>query len=159
MSRVRLILCLPVLCALGEQSNADDLAIAAKAERGDVVQINVQSGGKSSVGSGVWVSDDGYVATCFHVVSLDSPVSIKVMSSVDSLFDLERNSTISGDWVVREATIAGTDQMHDVVILKVSPNPFKEARVAVMKIDGVEYGSHYDRLRLMLNCPSQVKQY
>jgi hypothetical protein len=72
------------LLALNFGVSAQNLAIAVKVERGKVVQVQVQSEGKVvSLGSGVWISEDGHVATCFHVVNVTPLTKIQVWSAVD----------------------------------------------------------------------------
>jgi S1-C subfamily serine protease len=75
-----------------------------------------------SLGSGVWVSKDGYLATCWHVVENASEVQVKV--AYPGVYDLEKNMLVNAVFAVYAATVAATDKKADVAILKVSPNPF-----------------------------------
>ncbi|GMA26751.1 S1C family serine protease [Arenivirga flava] len=80
-------------------------AVAAQATP-SVVTISVSGGDASGSGSGVIISDDGYVLTNNHVVSLDGSVadpSIQVTDSEGRLYD---------------ATIVGTDPVYDLAVIK-----------------------------------------
>lgn len=130
-------------------AHAQNLAIAAKGERGKVVQIQVQSEGKVvSLGSGVWISEDGYVATCFHVVNITSSTKIQVLSAVDSLFDLANNEVVTGNWDMYDANIVTTDTTNDLSILKVSKNPFKAPAHVNVKIGNNTLQAHYEKAEL-----------
>jgi len=75
-----------------------------------------------ALGSGVWVSKDGYVATCWHVVKNASDIQVKV--AYPGVYDLEKNILVSASFTLYAATVAASDEKSDVAILKVSPNPF-----------------------------------
>lgn len=80
-------------------------AVAAQATP-SVVTISVSGGDASGSGSGVIISDDGYVLTNNHVVSLDGSVAdptIQVTDSEGRLYD---------------ATIVGTDPVYDLAVIK-----------------------------------------
>lgn len=109
-----------------EQSN-DDLSVAAVTELAadSVVEINTETevtgwsffGGESSyvvpgAGSGVVISDNGYILTCYHVIADAQIVSVNL-----------RN----GD--TYQATIVASDQQSDVAILKIDA---EDLTVAVM---------------------------
>lgn len=70
----------------------------------------------------MWVSKDGYVATCWHVVENASEVQVKV--AYPGVYDLEKNRLVSASFALYAATVVASDQNADVAILKVSPNPF-----------------------------------
>jgi serine protease Do len=146
LSRVILITC-PVLClVVGAQ--AESLAIVAKAERGQIVQIAGQSG----VGSGFWINEGGYVATCFHVVNQSSP-DLEVRSAVDINIDLESNSNMFDNWQRFTAAVVVTDSLHDVAILKVTPNPFKFPPGVSIKMGDVALSAHYQKASLDVKLP------
>ncbi len=80
-------------------------AVAAQATP-SVVTISVSGGDASGSGSGVVISDDGYVLTNNHVVSLDGSVAdpaIQVTDSEGRLYD---------------ATIVGTDPVYDLAVIQ-----------------------------------------
>lgn len=80
-------------------------AVAAQATP-SVVTISVSGGDASGSGSGVVISDDGYVLTNNHVVSLDGSVAdptIQVTDSEGRLYD---------------ASIVGTDPVYDLAVIK-----------------------------------------
>jgi serine protease Do len=147
---MRLLLTLVGYLAIGScfgatKAVAQTLPIVAKAERGKVVQVVVQAGQTVSVGSGVWVSEDGYVATCFHVVSTASSPKIVVRSSIDSLIDLEHGNIIDANWQVFDASIVVKDEKNDVAILKVVPNPFKTRLTAPIKLGDTILTAHFEK--------------
>lgn len=105
----------PVSSAEGPRNvvvnDSDDVnqitAVAAKASP-SVVTIDVagQSAGQAGTGSGVILSEDGYVLTNTHVVTLDggaSDVAIQVRANDGKLFS---------------ATIVGTDPTSDLAVIK-----------------------------------------
>jgi S1-C subfamily serine protease len=75
-----------------------------------------------SLGSGVWVSKDGYVATCWHVVENADEIQVKI--AYPGVYDLEKNLLVSAAFTLYTAKIVASDKNADVAILKVSPNPF-----------------------------------
>ncbi len=81
-------------------------AIAAKVLP-SVVTIEVSSRTSGGSGSGVIISEDGYIITNTHVVTLDGAASeptIRVTTSDGRLFD---------------ATIVGTDPIYDLAVIKI----------------------------------------
>jgi len=82
-------------------------AVAAKASP-SVVTIDVSSKSAGGTGSGVILSDDGYVLTNTHVVTLDgaaSDVKIEVKSNDGKLYT---------------ATLVGTDPISDLAVIKLN---------------------------------------
>lgn len=80
-------------------------AIAAKVTP-SVVTIEVSGGGSGGSGSGVILSEDGYVATNTHVVTLDGATgtpTIRVTTSDGKIYDAE---------------IVGTDPTYDLAVIK-----------------------------------------
>jgi S1-C subfamily serine protease len=75
-----------------------------------------------SLGSGVWVSKDGYVATCWHVVENADEIQVKI--AYPGVYDLEKNILVSAAFALYTAKVVASDRNADVAILKVSPNPF-----------------------------------
>ena len=143
-----LIACTLLCLAFVPIAEAESLAIVAKAERGEIVQIAGQSG----LGSGFWINEDGYVATCFHVVNQSSP-QIEVRSAVDSNIDLDSNFSTFGNWQIFTATVVVTDPAHDVAILKVTPNPFKSPANAPIKLKDVALSAHYQMASIDVKLP------
>jgi serine protease Do len=137
---------------------AETLPIVAKGERGKVVQVVVRSGTTSSLGSGFWLNEDGYVATCSHVIASNGPIQIQIQSAVDSLFDLDKNNVIAANWEVFRADVISNDLPHDVAILKVSPNPFKSQKHGDISIGGVTLGAHYEKADLESKLPVPGEQ-
>ncbi|MDJ0349020.1 trypsin-like peptidase domain-containing protein [Cryobacterium sp. PH29-G1] len=82
-------------------------AVAAKASP-SVVTIDVASSSSGGTGSGVILSEDGYVLTNTHVVTLDgaaSDVKIEVKSNDGKLYT---------------ATLVGTDPISDLAVIKLT---------------------------------------
>lgn len=90
-------------------NDADDVnlvtAVAAQATP-SVVTIAVSGGDASGSGSGVVISDDGYVLTNNHVVSLDGSVADPAIQVTDS------------DGNLYDATVVGTDPVYDLAVIK-----------------------------------------
>jgi putative serine protease PepD len=92
-------------------NNPDDAnlitAVAAKASP-SVVTISVQSDQAAGTGSGVVLTDDGYIVTNTHVVTLDGATAspeIKVQTNDGKLYD---------------ATVVGTDPVADLAVIKLT---------------------------------------
>ncbi|GAA3916069.1 S1C family serine protease [Microbacterium invictum] len=82
-------------------------AIAAKTVP-SVVTISASDGSSGGTGSGVILTEDGYVVTNTHVVTLDGATadpSLRVTTS---------------DGKVYQATIVGTDPMYDLAVIKLT---------------------------------------
>ena len=82
-------------------------AVAAKASP-SVVTIDVANGSSGGTGSGVILTEDGYVLTNTHVVTLDgaaSDVNIEVKSNDGKLY---------------AATLVGTDPISDLAVIKLT---------------------------------------
>ncbi|MCS5719128.1 trypsin-like peptidase domain-containing protein [Herbiconiux sp. CPCC 205763] len=92
-------------------NNPDDAnlitAVAAKASP-SVVTISVQSDQAAGTGSGVVLTDDGYIVTNTHVVTLDGATAspdIKVQTNDGKLYS---------------ATVVGTDPVADLAVIKLT---------------------------------------
>jgi S1-C subfamily serine protease len=156
--RLSIILLAFVVLGCGPSVHAENLTIVAKEESKEVVEVVVQSGGQSSLGSGVWLNEDGYVATCLHVVSIESQKIIQVRSAVDSVVDLERGPIIAANFEIFDADVVASDPEHDLVILKVSKNPFKMPQHVLLSINGLEIGSHYEKANLEIKLPERGEE-
>ncbi|MWV59881.1 S1C family serine protease [Rathayibacter sp. VKM Ac-2754] len=92
-------------------NNAEDAttatAVAAKATP-SVVTISVSGGSSAGTGSGIVLSDDGYVLTNTHVVTLDGAAA-----------DAAVTVTTSDGWIF-DATIVGTDPTLDLAVIKLT---------------------------------------
>jgi putative serine protease PepD len=82
-------------------------AVAAKASP-SVVTIEVASGDSGGTGSGVILSEDGYVLTNTHVVTLDGATS-------DAAIQVKAN-----DGKLYTATLVGTDPVSDLAVIKIT---------------------------------------
>ncbi|TPX05044.1 PDZ domain-containing protein, partial [Schumannella luteola] len=80
-------------------------AVAAKAAD-SVVTINVTTGSSGGTGSGVVLSDDGYVLTNTHVVTLDG-------ESADGTIEVT-----TADGHIYAATVVGIDPIVDLAVIK-----------------------------------------
>jgi putative serine protease PepD len=81
-------------------------AVAAKASP-SVVTIEVASGDNGGTGSGVILSEDGYVLTNTHVVTLDGATS-------EAAIQVKAN-----DGKLYTATLVGTDPVSDLAVIKI----------------------------------------
>ncbi|MGY4859942.1 trypsin-like peptidase domain-containing protein [Cryobacterium sp. AP23] len=82
-------------------------AVAAKASP-SVVTIEVASGDSGGTGSGVILSEDGYILTNTHVVTLDGATS-------DATIQVKAN-----DGKLYSATLVGTDPVSDLAVIKLT---------------------------------------
>lgn len=82
-------------------------AIAAKVVP-SVVTISATSGSGGGTGSGVVLSEDGYVVTNTHVVTLDGETADAKLSATTS------------DGKVYAATVVGTDPTYDLAVIKLT---------------------------------------
>ena len=86
-------------------------------------------------GSGVVISSDGYIVTCYHVV--EDATSIKVTLNDDSVYD---------------ATVVGTDERNDLAIIKIDaanlvPATLGDSDMLTVGEDVVAIGNHLGELR------------
>ncbi|MBO0983645.1 S1C family serine protease [Rathayibacter sp. SD072] len=92
-------------------NNAEDAttatAVAAKATP-SVVTIAVSGGSSAGTGSGIVLSEDGYVLTNTHVVTLDGGVADAAVTVTTS------------DGRIYDATIVGTDPTLDLAVIKLT---------------------------------------
>jgi S1-C subfamily serine protease len=109
-------------------AHADDVknvVSVAKELRGEIVQIVVTLPNGESRGSGFWVTDTGYVATCWHVVKSNPTAAVQVRSAADPLFDLKNSIIVAGNWnFYSSATVIAHDEENDIALLKPDTNPF-----------------------------------
>lgn len=82
-------------------------AVAAKASP-SVVTINAASSSQAGTGSGVILTDDGYVLTNTHVVTLDG-------AAADATIQVKGN-----DGRLYAATVVGTDPISDLAVIKLT---------------------------------------
>ena len=73
------------------------------------------------LGSGFWINDSGYVATCWHVVKDFPNGKWWVQAPVDSSFGPAGIS--EANWVSSPASVVATDELKDIAILKVERVP------------------------------------
>lgn len=131
-----------------------NLVQIAKEVRGEIVQIVVPlQDGKTNVGSGFWVDQRGYLATCWHVVR-DNPTAImRVQSAIDPLFDLKNNNMIFSNWESFPAKVIAKDEINDLAILKIDGNPFVPRKFVPIKIGDAELTAHYKQSTLRTELP------
>jgi S1-C subfamily serine protease len=122
-----------------------DLLGVAEGIKGEIVQIVVPlPNGKSSLGSGFWVHQSGYVATCWHVVRANPEATFRVQSAIDPLFDLKKNIRVFANWHPYSAKMVAKDEINDLALLKiVGPSPFLSAKSGThIKIGDKELTTH-----------------
>lgn len=98
----------PAAVVVNDTNSVTWVTGAASAAAPSVVTINVAGASGSGNGSGVFLTEDGYVLTNTHVVTLDgsaAQVKIEVKTS---------------DGHVYPATIVGTDPINDLAVIKVN---------------------------------------
>jgi len=142
---------MPVPTATKAQASAADFVGRAKELRGVIVQIVAPTTGK--IGSGFWVTDKGYVATCWHVVQ-DSPnAKFVVRTAVDPLFDLKKSNVVNANWQTFSADLVAQDEENDLAVLKVASNPFRQPPPVVIKLNDVHLSAHFERAALTERLP------
>ncbi|MFZ2963916.1 MAG: trypsin-like peptidase domain-containing protein [Rhodoglobus sp.] len=92
-------------------------AVAVKASP-SVVTISVSSDSAGGTGSGVILTDDGYILTNNHVVTLDGAVSSPEVT------------VTTNDGRLLPATIIGTDPISDLAVIKVEATDLQPAEFA-----------------------------
>lgn len=95
--------------------------------------------GADRIGSGVWVSEEGYVATCWHVVS---DATGQVIVSV-SLAAYKKNLIVSASFYTMNAHVVAHDEAADVAILKVEHNPFTNPPVTFIETPETKVGPRF----------------
>jgi S1-C subfamily serine protease len=131
-----------------------DLVQVAKEVRGEIVQIVVPlQDGKSDLGSGFWVGEHGYVATCWHVVHKNPTATLKVQSAIDPLFDLKNNNMFFSNWEVFSAKVVAKDEINDLALLKIDGNPFAPSKSVPFKIGDKVLTAHYKQSVLNTELP------
>jgi len=137
--------------AIGGDMN---LVQIAKELRGEIVQIVVPLGnGKTSIGSGFWVDQRGYVATCWHVVKDNAMAILTVQSAIDPLFDLKNNNMIFSNWETFPAKVVAKDEINDLALLKIDGNPFGQHKFIPIKIGNTTLTAHYKQSNLKTDLP------
>jgi S1-C subfamily serine protease len=131
-----------------------DLVQAAREIRGVIVQIVVPlQKGHTSIGSGFWVNQHGYVATCWHVVRHNPTSIITVQSAIDPLFDLKNDHMIFAKWEAFPAKVVAKDEINDLALLKVYRNPFGLRKPTPIKIGDKVLTAHYKEAALNTELP------
>jgi putative serine protease PepD len=97
----------PTTITVNDAADATQITAVAAQASPSVVTISVTSDSAGGTGSGVVLSEDGYILTNAHVVTLDGAVSnptIKVQTNDGRLLD---------------ATVVGVDSIYDLAVIKV----------------------------------------
>src|SRR2546425_56882 len=76
-------------------------------------------------GSGFWISGDGLVATCLHVVK-DSAGQVTVKVSHNGRISLQEHVANEGTWSSFPASVVASDPEFDVALLQVEAGPFMQ---------------------------------
>jgi len=98
----------PETVTVNNPGSVNETTAVATAALPSVVTIEVAGSTEAGSGSGVIISDDGYVLTNTHVVTLGGEVAdptIRVTTSDGKIYD---------------ATIVGTDPMYDLAVIKLT---------------------------------------
>lgn len=100
-------------------------------------------------GSGVIISDDGYILTNNHVVSTASKSSYYQVSEATNI-----TVTLYGDETEYEAKIVGTDELTDLAVLKIEKDGLVEAEIG--DSDKVQVGEYAMAIGNPLNMQSSA---
>jgi S1-C subfamily serine protease len=138
---------------MARASEPADLISFSKDLRAQIVQIVVPSTGGQSKGSGFWINETGYLATCWHVVASNPDGIIQVQSAVDPLIDLDRNKIISSNWEAWQAKVVSRDETNDLALLKVEGSPFVARRGVPIQIGDQKLTAHYAAAKLNAGLP------
>lgn len=87
-----------------------------------------KAGGGAATGSGIIITDDGYIATNYHVVSY-----------YDEYDDVTIDVTLS-DGVQREATLVGGDAKNDLAVLKIDADGLTLSAAQIGQSDSLRVG-------------------
>jgi len=98
----------PLSISINDPGNATLVTSVAATALPSIVTIQVAGGGASGSGSGVILSDDGYIITNSHVATLDGATS-----------DPDLRVTLSDGRIV-DATLVGADPLADLAVIQVS---------------------------------------
>jgi S1-C subfamily serine protease len=121
--RVVVVFLLLIACAIGQQATntvirSDDKVTAEMAQK-STVQVNVPGIGK---GSGVWISRDGCIATCWHVVK-DVSQRGQVVIRTGEIFNYKfKSGEIFSASARASASVVAHDEDADVAILRADVN-------------------------------------
>lgn len=141
----------------GEKPKEDtmNLVQVAKEVRAEIVQIVVPlQNGSNSIGSGFWVDQRGYVATCWHVVSANPTATLTVQSAVEPLFDLKNNNMVSSNWEAFLGKVVAKDEINDLALLKIDGNPFiRPKSMVAIQIGDKALTAHYKQSTLETELP------
>ena len=144
----------PTLALDTPKADTMDLVQVAKEVRGVIVQVVVPSqNGNASIGSGFWVDQRGYVATCWHVVANNPTATMTVQSAIDPLFDLKNNNMIFANWEVFPAKVVAKDQINDLAVLKIDGNPFAPSKFIPIQVGDKVLTAHYKQAALKTELP------
>ena len=88
-----------------------------------------QSSTTTATGSGIIISEDGYIVTNNHVVDSSSSNSYYELSKATSI-KIKLNSTTYGDDATYDATVVGQDSQTDLAVLKIEKTGLTAAEFA-----------------------------
>jgi S1-C subfamily serine protease len=97
-------------------------------------------------------TDDGYVATCWHVVVQNPDAPIRIQSSLYPLLDLKHDVTVDANWVPFAAKVVAHDADNDIALLKTERNPFKTPATQV-NVLGHILNPHYKQAIINTELP------
>ncbi|MBB2974746.1 putative serine protease PepD [Microbacterium endophyticum] len=96
----------PAVVTVNDTDNVNTATAVATKVLPSVVTISASSGSSGGTGSGVVLSEDGYILTNTHVVTLDGATADPTLSVTTS------------DGSVYSATVVGTDPTYDLAVIK-----------------------------------------
>lgn len=96
--------------------------------RPSIVQVRATFGSSVSTGTGFFINEDGVVVTARHVIHIEglaAPDSISVLMRLPTMHG-PPGPTMVASFYGWDATVTAEDPNHDVAILTMGKNPFKE---------------------------------
>src|SRR5216684_449211 len=89
------------------------------------ILIGDEKGTLNPAGSGFWISSDGLVATCLHVVK-DTSGQVTVKVAHEGRISLQDHLATEGTWSSFRASVVASDPEFDVALLQVEAGSFMQ---------------------------------
>lgn len=129
----------------GDPKSATPVSLAAATAMPSVVTISASDGKQSGTGSGVFISEDGYVLTNQHVATL-SGASDKATIEVQT-----------SDGTTYPARLVGQDPLYDLAVVKIdNPGDTKFTPIKFADMNDVNVGSEAVAIGAPLGLPNTV---
>lgn len=102
------------------------------------VQVLFRTGANfkpAAAGSGVWLNNEGYIATCSHVIA-GLPTGSTILIGIGDAHYYTPNISIDGARLLYKVDVLASDKDSDVAILKTHENLFEHPPVPLIEING-----------------------